>query len=387
MRILLFFIILFISILIGIALKIDPGYVLIAYHQWTVEMPLWFAIISFVFIFLLLHYGLNVFKIINQARKRLSSWRRIRAINRANNAIENGIFDLTRAHWKSAEKVLTKELNASPIPLVNYLGAAYAAHQQQKYEKRDAYLNQLRQRYHAEDGAIDLVQAEFYIDENQFKLSLDIIQQLYKSDSKNQQVLRLLSIIYQNINDWDNLIKIIPQIKKQRALSRSDIINLEVNVYKNILRKQDNTLKEIQKIWKLLPYELHHNNNLIYEYSLQLIKFKKDDEAAKLISGYVDRTWDEPLVKLYGKVKSSHLDKQLRIAEAWLKLYGNNAVLLYVAGQIATNFKHWGKAIEYLNISLRLQKTPEAYVLLGSLYEKTGDVTKALKSYQSSVSL
>src|SRR5262249_36292091 len=52
MRLLLFFLIFMAAIALGIALHADSGYVIIAFKTWTIEMPLWFVIISGLLLFI-----------------------------------------------------------------------------------------------------------------------------------------------------------------------------------------------------------------------------------------------------------------------------------------------------------------------------------------------
>ena len=44
-KICLFFVILLASVFIGLQIEKDPGYVLIAIQNWTIETPLWLAVV------------------------------------------------------------------------------------------------------------------------------------------------------------------------------------------------------------------------------------------------------------------------------------------------------------------------------------------------------
>lgn len=50
-RILIIFIVLLASVWLGIQLNRDPGYILIAINQWTIETTLWVAIIGVILAF------------------------------------------------------------------------------------------------------------------------------------------------------------------------------------------------------------------------------------------------------------------------------------------------------------------------------------------------
>ena len=54
-RALFIFFILLASVWLGVHLKDDPGYLLIAYHHWTIETTLWIAIILSMLVFCFFH--------------------------------------------------------------------------------------------------------------------------------------------------------------------------------------------------------------------------------------------------------------------------------------------------------------------------------------------
>jgi HemY protein len=55
MRLLIVFIVLLCSILIGLQFSHNPGYVLIAFNHWTIETTLWFALLTFLVFIACLH--------------------------------------------------------------------------------------------------------------------------------------------------------------------------------------------------------------------------------------------------------------------------------------------------------------------------------------------
>ena len=55
-RLLIFLLVLALSIWIGIKITVDPGYVLITWHQLALEMPLWLVILSLIISFILIYY-------------------------------------------------------------------------------------------------------------------------------------------------------------------------------------------------------------------------------------------------------------------------------------------------------------------------------------------
>ncbi len=58
--------------------------------------------------------------------------------------------------------------------------------------------------------------------------------------------------------------------------------------------------------------------------------------------------------------------KQLKQVETWLKSYPDDAALLLAAARLSMANELWGKARSYLESSLALAPTADAYALYGS---------------------
>src|SRR5262245_58273880 len=139
-RLLLFVIVLVISVFIGLKIKTDPGYLLLAHGKWTIEMPLWFGIIVIILIFLLLYWLFRFICAVFAVASRIKHWYERRNINKAHQQTNYGLIALTEGNWARAEKKLSQAADHSDTPLINYLAAARAAQEQGAFERRDSYL-------------------------------------------------------------------------------------------------------------------------------------------------------------------------------------------------------------------------------------------------------
>src|SRR5689334_6285685 len=131
MRTLIFFlVILLISVIIGIAIHHDPGYLLLVYHGWSVEMPLWFAVFSLLLLFFVLYVFLRIVLGIQDSWRLWKNWLQVRRKNKAYSKTHRGLLELIEGHWSAAEQLLSKGVEKTDFPLINYLGSAKAAHEQ-----------------------------------------------------------------------------------------------------------------------------------------------------------------------------------------------------------------------------------------------------------------
>jgi len=92
-------------------------------------------------------------------------------------------------------------------------------------------------------------------------------------------------------------------------------------------------------------------------------------------------------VNLYGRIPGDKADEQLIMAENWLKERPNNPQLMLALGRLSLRNELWGKAREYLEASLRLQRTRETAAELCRLNAHLGDYEQSVKLLRQGVLL
>jgi HemY protein len=93
--------------------------------------------------------------------------------------------------------------------------------------------------------------------------------------------------------------------------------------------------------------------------------------------------WDETLLVLYGCIQLSDREKQLKHAETWLGPHPKDAVLFRVLCKLAIHCKLWNKAKDYLEKSLNVEPSVEAYQLLGDVLHQQNDFAAACHYYRN----
>ena len=112
---------------------------------------------------------------------------------------------------------------------------------------------------------------------------------------------------------------------------------------------------------------------------------RRQPEAAALVEGALKRHWSERLVYLYGQIEADAA-AQFQVAEGWLKDHDKDPVLLLALGRLAQRNQLGGKARSYLEASIGLKPTVEAYQLLGSVLEQMNEPAAAMECYRKGVS-
>jgi HemY protein len=386
-RLIWILIVLFISVWIGLKIADDPGLALFAWRQWSVEMPLWFAIVCLMVFMFLFYLLLQFYNAIGATWHTVDNWLRWRRKNKSYKKTNRGLIDLLEGQWKRAEKNLAKGLIQSDAPLINYLAAAKAAHEQGAYNRRDEYLQNAYKAAPHENIAIALTQAQFQLEQGQIEQALATLNQLGTINSKQIVVLKLLERIYVHLSDWKNLLKLLPVLRKAKIANHEHLDKLELTIYEELLKSAANESDNkdiIDDIWRTIPRHLQKHPRLVYCYVTYLFHYKESAvEIEKLIYKTLKSQWDPDLARLYGILETPDPKKQLSRAEKLLSLYNKQPVILLTLGRLCVRCQLWGKARHYLEDSIALEAAPETYDEYGKLLEQMNDLNAAMTAYRS----
>ena len=109
-RILFLLIMLFLAVFIGLQLNKDPGYVLIAVNQWTIETTLWFAVLASLIGFTVGHNFLIFLARIYRIPVDYQSWRAKHNEKMAQEKTRRGLIEFSEGYWSKAKNHLIKAL-------------------------------------------------------------------------------------------------------------------------------------------------------------------------------------------------------------------------------------------------------------------------------------
>lgn len=402
-RLLLIFIFFAAAAWLGIHLHADPGYILIAYQKWTIEMPIWFTLLSLLVIFFLLHFLLRFIHYLGEIPRRISQKMVLFNLKRGYHHTTQGFLELMDGQWGKAEKHLAKALNYNhQAPLINYLAAAKAAQELHADERREYYLQQAQLHYPKAKLAVQLAQAQLQLANNQFEQALATLKNLHEAHPSHPHIIKLLQTLYVRFHEWEHLQLLLPTIKKYNLLAKTELAQLTLQTYSGILKKsgQQNEFTHLETVWNNFPRTIKKEPVLIEQYGALLLEQEKIAQAQQLLRAALNQNWQNVtvfrnLVRLYGKTieplsinqkpisylehgtKKTSDDKQLQYLEYWLTKYPQDAVLLLTLGRICKHKQLWGKAKIYLRNSAAIEENPYTYLELAQLAEQLGEQQEA----------
>ncbi len=360
----------------------DPGYVVINFRGYLVEMSVPVLVLlaaALVFAAWLIRKIIVAPRRLGEAAGRYRSARSGQKLTRGMIAVAEG--DLARG-----EKLLGRAAGTSDSPLFNYLQAARAAHLQGRDERRDEWLRLAYKETPEAANAVLLTQAEFQLDRGHYEQALATLRRLEEDTRDHAQALALMGRLYFRLEDWDALGELLPRLRKNSQVAPKTLDAWTVRVHREALdRAADGDV--LDQAWKAVPRKLKSDIGLLEAYYGGLMRVGLHDRAEKELASALKADWRPPLVRLFGLVEGTDTTRQLKRAEGWLRDRGEDPDLLLAAARLCLRNELWGKARSYLETVISLRPTPEAYQEYGTLLTQMGEADAAADAYRDGLGM
>lgn len=370
-------------------LRADTGYVLLSYGNWVLETSLLGGAAALAVIGFGLYYA---FKLIVVGVGLPARLRRVMARRRSDlsrDSFEAGLLRLLEGHWRQAEIELVRRAADHRAAHLNYLYAARAAQRLGAGDRRDHYLRLASQGDAEVRFATLLLRAELQRERGEYAAARDSALELREQDLRHPYVLELLVECHAALGAWDALQAVLNDPDIGTALAPPRLRELSTLALQQRLAQavRDASLERVKRLWGEAPAELRRELPLLRDYAAGLARLNADAEALAVIGAQLNRDWDAPLMRLYGRLHASDPLGQLAAVEQWLGRYGERPELQLAAGQVCRRNKLWGKARSYLEAVLRVAPTAEAYLELARVCEATQNKAEAEKFYRMGLEL
>jgi HemY protein len=360
----------------------DPGYVIINFRGYLIEMSVPVLLALF---FLIIVSAWLIVKLLRTPRKLGEAAGRYRT-GRAGQRLTRGVIEVAEGNFAKGERLLSRAADVSEAPLLNYLQAARAAHLLGQDERRDRWLRQAYENLPEAANAVLLTQAELQLDQAQYEPALATLRQIEENSPNHSHALALLGRLYYRLEDWPHLSVILPKLRKYGRLDDATLSKWSLRVYQEDLESAADG-DTVMAAWKKIPKEQKKDIGLLESYYSSLIRTGMHDKAEKDLATDLRREWRPGLVRLFGIVEGNDAPRQLKKAENWLKNHGDDADLLLAAARLCLRNELWGKARSYLETVISIRPTPEAYQEFGRLLNQLGEGDAAADAYRAGLSL
>ncbi len=385
------FYILILFILIGIVsvatvyVVDEPGYVMLQWGLWQVELSLVLGVLLVVLAALFIFVAIEVLSGIVRIPGRLGrSYREYREQKKYAASIR-GLRQLLLGNWAKAEQLLDGSARYLSQPVIVYLAAAYAAQQQKNLTRRDRYLNKARALGAQNQELVSIIACRLQMDSGEILAAIDELKKLCAKMPKNAQAFGMLADAYEVNGDWAALEQLLPHLQKSQARATSELKELAEKIVRHRLQGAQQSV-ELQSIWRKATGSAQKNPELLAVFVRKLLEFDCHLEAEKITRSALDRHWNSELVYFYGLIDGHVKDRRLYdTAAKWLDLHSDDPNLLLTVGRLARRVELPEIARKRLLRAIDLGGKRDAYEELGNLLEEQNEHDLALAVYRAGI--
>ncbi|WP_166269624.1 heme biosynthesis HemY N-terminal domain-containing protein [Marinobacter caseinilyticus] len=386
--------ILLIALLIGaglsLGLQYDLGYIRISLGHYLLETNFWVGLCALLLLVGGLLLTANLIRRFSRSAGMMTGWLARGNERRARRRTTQGLLALAEGNWPRARKLLEASASHADTPLINYLAAAQAAFESGDHEAVDELLRKAFDSTPGSDMAVGITQAQLQLAGNRLEQALATLIRLRKRTPHHPFVLKLLKNAYFRLEDWRELSRLLPELRKRDLIDKNELDQLERTTWLNLLQRAaedcrrqsasgNDSLEPLTKLWDELPGVMRRDEHTIREYARLLASLGDEAQAETLLRKVLRNHWSDELINLYGRLQGSKPDEQLLTAERWLQNRPNNAELLLALGRLSLRNELWGKAREYFDTSLRLRRSRETMAELSRLNAHMGEDETSMK--------
>ncbi len=353
----------------------SPSYVLISFKSYTFETTLLSFILCFVSLFMILYVIKAVLFFFLSA---IPSFCKHLANNEKNiqNKFNHAVVYTFLGEWKTAYKYFSYIASSKQKNFIYTISAAILANRNKNYLEAKNWLLESKKYCNTvkQHDVINVVLSKIYVNQEQHKQAHAILTELNARYPLNFSILPMLITTLTYFKDWNNLLRLLPDIKKTNILGATKYIDFEHKVIYEFLHKvidqtnssqhlnKDIILEKLNYKWSQLPTNYKKKPTYISIYVKSLIIANCNELAIKILEQHLcNGVYNLELISIYGNLKINNYSKQLKILERFANEFQHNYKFMLLLGKASLSNKLLGKAYSYFEKSIAIQKNALAY--------------------------
>lgn len=363
------------GVIMGTLMMRDPGYVLISYDGMSLQTSIWIFLFLLILLSISFYYLFRAASIFLSTSEKYSQWRAQTRKNKSSGLTMQGLLLLQEGKYEQAESHLVRGARESDYLAVNFIAAARAANALGESEKREKLLRQAAEAAGEDSKVIMMAKAQMAFDRGDYQVCAESLKNL-KAGEHNRTTLNLLQKSYESLGDWTSLsgmLRDITRVMKDNEL----LIGLQKQIFIGKMAGLDIDLDAGKSEFKKLLKTVKADSQVAGMYIDFLVGKGDDQEAEKVIRGYLKTDWNTELVKIYGQLGPQTLKTRLKTAGSWLKEHEHDRELLNCLGKMEYQAGNMSGAREYFDESLKSGTNRTASEHLGLIYAKEGNLAES----------
>ncbi len=374
---------------IGVALigQISDGYVLWVVPPWRVEISLNLFVVAqialLIVAYLLLRAVVNTLQlpgIVGEYRERRARQRDERTAAEALRLFWEGRYSQS---LKAAEKVGADStaIAAKGVAAQAGLRSAHALRDDVRiaaWKERAAEMDAEGWRTARLMGDIRVA-----LDARDFTAAAAALDELGPKERRQIAAQRLALRLAQGRGDWAELLRLVRQLEKHKALTPEQAQPLRVHAYHGILDTIQDDPAQLMRQWRSMPAADCLDLRLAQRTAAALSSAGACAESAQIIEDYLEERWESALLEIYASCQGGDVLGRIAHCEKWLHEHPQDAGLLLALGRLCMQRQLWGKAQSYLDASLAVAEGGAAHLELARLLDQLEKPEEANRHYRA----
>jgi HemY protein len=372
---------------LGAMMDMDPGYVLLAWRQTTVEMSLWVWLVLTLVLYVGVYFSVKVLFSLKAPWQLIGRWSEDGRLRRLQLQTRQGLLALANGQYKRAVEKLSPLADADTQPLVVIPALAQALARMGQCEQAQKRLQTLPKLVPEAKQLVLMESARVYKQCGDAEAALKQLQAVSAQDKQHSQANEMQLEILQGLQRWTGVIELLQVIANAKQMSAEVLAEQQRKAYSHAfvqVAAGEQGVENLLQLWRKAP-ETVKNSGECRLAMVQAMHASEGDPAkrtAEFIENSLQQKWHDGLVLEYAHLPMANLERALTKAEAWQKQAQDSGALQLTLGRLCRRLELWGKSRDYLHASIRLQPSKEAHAELARLEQQLGELDKALEHYR-----
>ncbi|OQP34816.1 protoheme IX biogenesis protein HemY [Pantoea latae] len=381
LKVFILFVLLIAGIVVGPMIAGHQGYVLIQTDNWNVETSVTGLAIILI-ISLLIILGVEwLLRRLFRTGARTRGWFTGRKRRRAQRHTQTALMKLAEGDHRQVEKLLSKDADHADVPVANYLLAAEAAQQRGDEIRANQHLERAAELSDNDVIPVEITRARILLARNEDHAARHGIDRLLEVAPRHPEVLRLAEQAYLRTGAWSSLIDILPAMEKSQVGDEQHRADLQQQAWLGLMNQAmaDQGSDGLKRWWSNLSRKTRQQTALQVAMADHLIECDDHQTAQEIVLDGLKRHYDDRLVLLMPRIKSSNPEALEKALRQQIKQHGATPLLHSTLGQLLMRHGEWQQAAEAFQQALAQRPDAFDYAWLADVYDRMHRPEEAAK--------
>jgi len=381
LKVFILFVLLIAGIVVGPMIAGHQGYVLIQTDNWNVETSVTGLVIILI-ISLLIILGVEwLLRRLFRTGARTRGWFTGRKRRRAQRHTQTALMKLAEGDHRQVEKLLSKDADHAEVPVANYLLAAEAAQQRGDEIRANQHLERAAELSDNDVIPVEITRTRILLARNEDHAARNGIDRLLEVAPRHPEVLRLAEQAYVRTGAWGSLIDILPAMEKSQVGDEQHRADLQQQAWLGLMNQAmaDQGSEGLKRWWSNLSRKTRQQAALQVAMADHLIECDDHQTAQEIVLDGLKRHYDDRLVLLMPRIKSSNPEALEKALRQQIKQHGATPLLHSTLGQLLMRHGEWQQAVEAFQQALAQRPDAFDYAWLADAYDRMHRPEEAAK--------